>query len=79
MIRKLLLPIFILLSTRLFAEGLDVNLLLKKVENNLEITTDIKANVILTQQKVEQGVKVIEMIYYRRDGDDSFLNCYVCA
>lgn len=57
----------------LFAGSLDVNLLLKKIENNLEITTDIKANVILTQQKVEQGVKVIEMIYYRRDSDDSFL------
>ncbi|MFH1287422.1 MAG: outer membrane lipoprotein-sorting protein [bacterium] len=71
MIRKLL--IFFLLSTPLFAEELDVNLLLKKIENNLEITSDIRANVILTQQKVEQGVKVLEMIYYRRDNDDSFL------
>lgn len=70
--KKLILLIFILLSTRSLA-GLDINLLLKKIEDNLEITADIKANVILTQQKVEQGVKVIEMIYYRRDSDDSFL------
>lgn len=55
------------------AEPLDPSSLLQKVEINLEITTDIKANVVLTQQKVEQGVKVIEMIYYRRDSDDSFL------
>lgn len=73
MIRKSLFLIFILLSTRLFAGELDVDLLLKKIEHNLEITTDIRANVILTQQKVEQGVKALEMIYYRRDSDDSFL------
>lgn len=70
--KKLILLIFVLLSTQSLA-GLDINLLLKKIENNLEITADIKANVILTQQKVEQGMKVIEMIYYRRDSDDSFL------
>ncbi|MDD5773070.1 MAG: outer membrane lipoprotein-sorting protein [bacterium] len=73
MLKRFSFLILILLSTRSFAEGIDVNLILKKVENNLEITSDIKANVILTQQKIEQGVKVLEMIYYRRDSDDSFL------
>ena len=37
------------------------------------MTTDIRAKVTLTQQKVNQGTKNIEMIYYRRDSDDSFL------
>ncbi len=49
------------------------NDLLKKIEALLEITTDIKAAVTLTQQKTNQGTKKIEMSYYRRDSDDSFL------
>ena len=72
MTKKIFL-LLILLSSSLFAAPLDPSLLLKKIETSLEMTTDIKANVVLTQQKVEQGIKVIEMIYYRRDSDDSFL------
>ncbi|EKD27414.1 MAG: hypothetical protein ACD_79C00730G0003 [uncultured bacterium] len=47
--------------------------LLEKVQANTDLTTDASAKVILTQQKAEQGTKIIEMIYYRRDTDDSFL------
>ncbi|MGA1870483.1 MAG: outer membrane lipoprotein-sorting protein, partial [bacterium] len=70
--------ILILLCTFLFfshgyAETLKIEEILKKIEDNMEIINDVKAKVIMTQQKVEQGVKVIEMIYYRRDSDDSFL------
>lgn len=35
--------------------------------------TDIRAIVNLTQQKVNQGTKKLEMTYYRRDSDQSFL------
>ncbi len=47
--------------------------LMKKVEYIMEITTDVRAKVEVTQQKVDQGMKKIEMLYYRRDSDDSFL------
>ncbi len=63
----------ILLSGTVYAEDGKIYELLKKLEYNMEMTSDIKANVVLTQQKIEQGVKNIEMIYYRRDSDDSFL------
>lgn len=35
--------------------------------------SDIKANVIITQQKGEQGTKKFELTYYRRDSDRAFL------
>jgi outer membrane lipoprotein-sorting protein len=46
---------------------------LAKMEVNLKMTSDIKANVSLTQQKTNQGVKKIDVMYYRRDTDNSFL------
>jgi outer membrane lipoprotein-sorting protein len=50
-----------------------VEKLLKQLDELYQQTTDIKAEVKLTQQKVEQGAKKLEMIYYRRDSDQSFL------
>jgi hypothetical protein len=50
-----------------------VDFLLKNIEQNMDMNSDIKADVTLTQQKPEQGVKVTDVIYYRRDSDDSFL------
>lgn len=47
--------------------------ILEKMEFNMEMTTDVRAKVVLTQQKVSQGTKIIEMLYYRRDTDDSFM------
>jgi hypothetical protein len=35
--------------------------------------SDVKATVNLTQQKTNQGAKKLEMTYYRRDSDKSFL------
>ena len=52
------------------SEGLAV---LKGIEKATEIKTDAKGIVVITQQKAEQGTKVIQMIYYRRDRDNSFL------
>ena len=59
-------------STILFAES-KVHMLLTKIENIQEMTSDVRAKVQVTQQKPGQGTKNIEMIYYRRDSDDSFL------
>ena len=47
--------------------------ILKKLDNNYSQTTDISARVSLTQQKTGQGVKAIDLLYYRRDSDQSFL------
>lgn len=47
--------------------------ILKKMEDNINISTDARAQVTLTQQKIGQGVKVFEMRYYRRDKDNAFM------
>jgi len=47
--------------------------LMKKLEGLMEQGTDITARVRFVQQRVNQGVKVTESIYFRRDRDDAFL------
>jgi len=56
-----------------FAGDVKVKDLLEKLDFNHHIVTDIRAKVVLTQQKQGQGVKNIEVMYYRRDSDDAFL------
>jgi len=74
MTKNFLIILFLMLvADTVFAENLKIYDLLKKLEYNMEMTTDVKARVVLTQQKVDQGVKNIEMLYYRRDSDDSFM------
>ncbi|HTY08812.1 MAG TPA: outer membrane lipoprotein-sorting protein [Candidatus Edwardsbacteria bacterium] len=50
-----------------------IGTILKKLDDNYSQTTDISARVALTQQKAGQGVKAIDLLYYRRDSDQSFL------
>jgi hypothetical protein len=47
--------------------------ILKTMQDNVSINTDVRAMVSMTQQKVDQGTKLFEMAYYRRDRDDAFL------
>jgi hypothetical protein len=47
--------------------------ILAGIESNLRLVSDISAKVTLTQQKAGQGVKVTEMLFYRRDRDNAFL------
>ena len=47
--------------------------ILTQIEHNTHMTTDITATVSLTQQKTGQGIKTIDMLFYRRDSDNSFL------
>ena len=63
----------ILLSTALAEELPSINFLMEKVQKNMDLTADATSRVVLIQQKAEQGTKTIDMIYYRRDTDDSFL------
>ena len=47
--------------------------ILARIESNLRLASDVSAKVSLTQQKAGQGVKVTEMLFYRRDKDNAFL------
>lgn len=47
--------------------------ILKSIDANYKLKNDVRADVALTQQKPEQGTKLIDMAYYRRDSDDAFL------
>jgi hypothetical protein len=50
-----------------------IETILKKMQDNINISTDARASVTLTQQKTNQGTKMFEMQYYRRDRDNAFL------
>lgn len=47
--------------------------IMKSLDKQMEVNSDITARVKMTQAKVTQGVKTTEMVYYRRDSDDSFM------
>ena len=72
--KKLMLSIFtiFLLNSIAYCDS-KIMPILKTIEKSYEWKTDGRANVVLTQQKVGQGTKIIEMLYYRRDSDNSFL------
>jgi outer membrane lipoprotein-sorting protein len=46
---------------------------MKEMEDLQDLGVDITVKVKITQKKPDQGVKVFESVYYRRDTDDSFL------
>jgi outer membrane lipoprotein-sorting protein len=69
---KKTLFIVIALALPLFAQPA-IQELLVKIEANHKLTSDIKADVTLTQQKANQGIKQFDVLYYRRDSDDSYL------
>jgi hypothetical protein len=69
----LIASIFCLVAVQTIFALPPVNDLLKSLEEIQKQTTDVKANVTLTQQKTNQGVKIIQVLYYRRDSDRSFL------
>ncbi len=50
-----------------------VNELLKKLEDSNNLSLDVKADVTMTQQKVGQGIKRFDVLYFRRDRDNSYL------
>ncbi|HKP95760.1 MAG TPA: outer membrane lipoprotein-sorting protein [Fibrobacteria bacterium] len=47
--------------------------MLSRIEANTRLASDISATVTLTQRKSGQGVKTMDMLFYRRDADNSFL------
>ncbi len=47
--------------------------IMQKMDDMEKLGVDITAKVKITQQKPDEGVKVLESVYYRRDRDDAFL------
>jgi outer membrane lipoprotein-sorting protein len=47
--------------------------IMNKIEDNYTQSTDSRAKVVMTQQKPNQGAKVFDMMFYRRDKDNAFL------
>ena len=70
---KTLSALALLMLPAICFAGSKVVPILQFIDENYKMKTDIKADVLLTQQKPDQGTKVIEMKYYRRDSDDAFL------
>lgn len=64
--------LFMALSHSVFAipKGAEM---LTQMEANTRMRTDMTATVSLTQQKTGQGIKTLNMLFYRRDSDKSFL------
>ena len=62
-----------LLSSSLWAAMPNAMQLLSSIDELTDLKGDVSAKVALTQQKVNQGTKYIEMQYFRRDRDDAFL------
>jgi outer membrane lipoprotein-sorting protein len=65
--------LYMCFSTASLFAAPSISQLLEKIEANHKMTTDIKATVTLTQQKAGQGIKQYDVMYYRRDADDSYL------
>lgn len=66
------LSMFILLTIPSFAIP-TIHEVLVEFDKHQELTSDIRAKVEMTHKRVNQGVRKVGMIYYRRDSDDSFL------
>lgn len=47
--------------------------LIKKQDERFELKSDMTCKVNITQRKANQGDKIIESIFYRRDSDDTIL------
>lgn len=60
-------------ATLLVAAPPAVTDIMKKIEDNYTQSTDSRAKVVMTQQKPNQGAKVFDMMFYRRDKDNAFL------
>lgn len=70
---KIIVLTWVMLTSLLWAAQPKVTDIMRKLDDLQEMRTDFTAKVNFTQQKADQGVKQMEMIYYRRDRDDAFM------
>ncbi|NBV41412.1 outer membrane lipoprotein-sorting protein [bacterium] len=47
--------------------------LMRRIDSIMEMKSDITSKVELTQQRANQGTRVLEMVYRRRDKDNAFM------
>lgn len=74
MIKRICITVlFVIYSMIIYADMPKINDIISKIDTITELKNDGTAKVKITQQKVNQGIKTLESIYYRRDYDDSFL------
>jgi outer membrane lipoprotein-sorting protein len=75
--KKALILVFLVLlagfSNFTFAEVPNIKNILKQIDDNNELKYDGTAKVLATVQKADEGIKVYEYIYYRRDAGKLFL------
>ena len=62
----------LVLSPALWASP-SVSDIIDRVDTNLQLKSDMTAQARITTRDPEQGTKVIDSVYYRRDSDDAFL------
>ena len=72
----LALLMIVVLPRWCMAEGLVTKILLD-LEKRSELGSDLTAKVSLIQERVRQGVRELELIYYRRDVDDAFMLVFI--
>lgn len=70
--KKTLFLILIVTGTQSFALPSIADILFE-IDEAQDMNADITAKTNITQQRVDQGIKIMESIYYRRDSDDAFL------
>ena len=72
---KLIAPLtvaFALLAPTVWANP-SVGEIIDQVDTRLQLKSDLTAQARITTRDPEQGTKVIDSVYYRRDSDDAFL------
>jgi outer membrane lipoprotein-sorting protein len=69
----LLLVYSLMSSTALQADSLTVNEIMAKMNDLQNMQQDITVKMTMTQKRVDEGIKVLETIFYRRDSEDKFL------
>ena len=68
----LLLVYSLMSSTALQADSLTVNEIMAKMNDLQNMQQDITVKMTMTQKRVDEGIKVLESIFYRRDSKISF-------
>jgi outer membrane lipoprotein-sorting protein len=63
----------LLAAGAVFAAPPTIQQIIDYVDTNYEVRSDMTAQARITTKDPEQGTKVIESVYYRRDRDDAFL------
>jgi outer membrane lipoprotein-sorting protein len=65
--------VLLLAAAAAFAAPPSIQQIIDYIDTNYEVRSDMTAQARITTKDPDQGTKVIESVYYRRDRDDAFL------